>query len=204
MTINDTLTALSVFIAGLAALLSGYYSKKTIENAYRAEKFAQTAIDHAQNSNVLNANSWLDQYLNNVRIWADEACDSISIAVHAVQANGTRREELLHTALCKLSSLIDRGRWFFPNQWSEEYGQHKEPAYHGIRQPILDYLVEAYRSTQALIDNNDEEISYLLHSQRLFVSEVQNVLDPRRRSREIERIIYQFNISEKLRSRNGS
>lgn len=205
MSDGDIFTALGVVVAGLAALLAGYYSKKTIDNARRAEMLVQEANEHAFHSNLLNAHSWLDQYLTNVRIWAEEACDNISIAIHAVQVDGLRRDELLHTSLHKLSSLIDRGRWFFPNLWSDEYGQHKEPAYHGIRQPILDYLVDAYRVIETLLKAKDNDnVLDLVHSQRMFVSEVQQVLNPRRREQEIKRIDRQFDISEKLRDRNGN
>ena len=205
MSAGDIFTAIGVVMAGLAALLAGYYSKKTIEYALRAEQSAREANNHSLRANVLSANSWLDQYQANVRVWADEACDCISIAIHAVKADSSRQEELFFTSLHRLSSLIDRGRWFFPNQWNDEYGQHKEPAYHGLRQPILDYLVDAYRIVESLLMTKDNTtIPDLVQCQRLFVSEVQLVFDPRRRDREVERIIKEFAISEKLRGRSGA
>lgn len=200
MTASDVFTALSVVMAGLAALLAGYYSKKTLEYSSKAEHFARSANQHADHANVLSANAWLDQYLCNVRSWADEACECISAANHAIHLDETRRGEALFNALHKLSSLIDRGRWFFPNQWSEEYGKNKEPAYRGIRQPILDQLVEAYDLIKEMRESNNFQHSLLLtHAQRLFVSEVQQVLNPRRRNEEIHRIYEQFAISERLR-----
>ena len=107
----------------------------------------------------------------------------------------------------KLSSAIDRGRWFFPNQWNDEIGLHKEPAYRGLRQPILDHLVAAYdlvKNMKAATDG--ASVSDLVHYQRCFVSEVQQVLNPRRRNEEVERVNKQFTISEKLtglKSSNG-
>ena len=203
MSIGDTFTAISVVMAGLAALLASYYSKKSIEYASRAEQSAKDANNHAQRANVLSANSWLDQYQANVRAWADEACDCISIAMHSVKADSSHQEEHLFTSLHKLSSLIDRGRWFFPNQWNQEYGQHKEPAYHGIRQPILDCLVDAYDIVKLLHENKGgSTVQPLLHCQRMFVSEMQQVLNPRRRELEVERILKEFAISETLRTRS--
>lgn len=205
MPAGDIFTALSVVVAGLAALLAAYYSKKSLEFASRAEQSAKSANDHARHANVLSANSWLDQYMTNVRAWADDACDAISIAIHALKADPSIQDEMLFTSLRRVSGLVDRGRWFFPNLWSDEHGQHKEPAYRGIRQPILDCLVDAYRTIEMLRESKDGTyIPELVHHQRAFVSEVQQVLDPRRRKREIERIKEQFAIAEKLRGANGS
>jgi predicted component of type VI protein secretion system len=205
MSASDIFTALGVVVAGLAALLAGYFSRKTLEYSSRAEGFALTANEHADHANILSAHTWLDQYLCNVRAWADEACECISMAIHSKHLEESRRSEALFTALHKISALIDRGRWFFPNQWSDEYGKDKEPAYRGIRQPILDQLVESYDLIKEIQKSGSFEYVLLLtHSQRLFVSEVQQVLDPRRRNEEVQRIYQQFAISEKLRKMPGN
>jgi len=200
-------TGLGVVVAGLAALLAGYYSKRTLEYSNRAQESAAQANNHADNSNVISANAWLDQYLCNVRLWADEACENIARAMHAVNLQPDERNRELYEAMYRISSLIDRGRWFFPNQWSQEYGIEKEPAYRGVRQPILDRLVEAYELAKDLLKlDGKASVAGLLHCQRLFVSEVQQVLNPRRRDREVARIYEQFAISEKLtekKAKNG-
>jgi hypothetical protein len=209
---GDIFTALGVVVAGLAALLAGYYSKKTLQYSQCAERSAQEANDHSVHANVLSANTWLDQYMTNVRLWADEGCECISVAIHAVHGDDSRRDELLLTSIQKLSSLVDRGRWFFPNLWADEYGQNKEPAFRGLRQPILDCLMDAHYAVKRLyelkqnddIEQENDAVHELVHCQRIFVSEVQQVLNPRRREREIERITEQFAISEKLRGNNGS
>lgn len=199
MPLSDIFTGLGVVVAGLAALLSGLYSKRTLEYSNRAQASAAQANNHADNSNVISANAWLDQYLCNVRVWADEASENISRAMHAVNLQPDERNRELYEAMYRISSLIDRGRWFFPNQWNQEYGIKKAPAYRGIRQPILDRLVEAYDLAKNLLKLDDKtSVEGLLHCQRLFVSEVQQVLNPRRRELEIARIYAQFAISEKL------
>lgn len=186
-------------MAGLAALLAGYYSKKTLEYSRRAETAASQANRHADHSNVISANAWLDQYLCNVRLWADEACESIARAMHATKLDPQERERQLFESMYRLSSLIDRGRWFFPNQWNEEVGLPKEPAYRGLRQPILDCLVTAYDAVKELRDSTgNATVAELVHCQRLFVSEVQQVLNPRRREEEVSRINAQFAISERI------
>ena len=199
MSLSDLFTALGVVMAGLAALLSGFYSRKALRFSDLAEQSACLANQHSENSNVISANAWMDQYINNVRQWADESCECIARAMHAIKLAPDEKEHELFEAMYKLSSLIDRGRWFFPNLWNDEVGVHKEPAYRGLRQPLLDHLVEAYDLIKGFHhDGGKENLHELVHQQRLFVSEVQQVLNPRRREYEIQRIYSQFAISEKL------
>lgn len=195
----DLFSGLSVVVAGLAALIAAQYSRKAFVYSSNAERSANLANHHSAQANVLSANTWIDQYLNNVRVWGDEASECISRAMHATNLPKAERSIEFFESMYRLSSLVDRGRWFFPNQWNDEVGVHKEPAYRGLRQPILDHLVHAYEVVKAL--NNDDPLansSDLVHQQRLFVSEVQRVLNPRRRDEEIARIEAQFAISQRL------
>lgn len=174
MSSADIFSALSIVVSGLAALLAAYYSRRSLRFSAKAEMYSKNAIENASQANVISANAWLEQYMSNVRIWADEACDAIAVAVHSLKADQESKEAMLVDALSKLSSLIDRGRWFFPNLWSDEYGQHKEPAYRGVRQPILDALVNAYNLIDKLRQSGGElHVQELIHYQRSFVSEVQ-------------------------------
>lgn len=195
----DFFSGLSVIVAGLGALISGIYSRKSLVYSGNAEKSAALANHHSAQANILSANTWIDQYLNNVRVWADEASECISRAMHATRLQPAEQSKELYEVMYRLSSLIDRGRWFFPNQWSDEIGLQKEPAYRGLRQSVLDHLVEAYDLVKAM-DENKAEVnpSALVHQQRLFVSEVQRVLNPRRRTEEVARIEAQFAISQKI------
>jgi hypothetical protein len=89
-----------------------------------------------------------------------------------------------------LSSMIDRGKWFFPNLKAEEIGQTKEKAYRGYRQEILNSLVAAYNLMTAL-DYQDGTKNRPLRQQivdakRVFVSEIQEVLAPAERDKEFE------------------
>lgn len=200
MSISDIFTAFGVVMAGFAALLAAYYSRKTLEYSSRAELAERQANSHAEYANVLNVKAWLDQYNCNVRLWADEACECISMAIHGLELEQAKCDEVLFGAKYKISSLIDRGRWFFPNQWQDDYGGHKEPAYRGIRQPILDFLVEAHEAICKHQKNQSGAVhDELVDCQRGFVSEVQQVFNPRRRKEELDRIYAQFAVCEKLR-----
>lgn len=199
---TDLLTGLGVIVAGLAALVAARSARQTIAHANLAQRSAELANSHARHSNVIDSNAWIDDYLCNVRRWADEACENIARATHAVNLPPEERSRELYEAMYRISSLIDRGRWFFPNEWSEEYGVGKEPAYRGLRQQILNRLVAAYNHMQNLLKSDSKSsMEGLLHCQRLFVSDVQHVLNPRRRTEEIRRIDAEFAISERLAAR---
>jgi hypothetical protein len=199
LSLPDAFSGLSVIVAGLAALVASVYSRRTLIHSENAERSAALANYHNAQANILSANTWIDQYLNNVRIWADEASECISRAMHATRLQPAEQSLELYEAMYRLSSLVDRGRWFFPNQWSDEVGLHKEPAYRGLRQPILDHLVNAYDLVKAVCDKTTAVTTAdLVHQQRLFVSEVQRVLNPRRRTEEVARIESQFAISQQI------
>ena len=117
----------------------------------------------------------------------------LSRAVHVCDLDPTLTESInlenqKHDLLVQLSSLVDRGRWFFPNVMPELVGHQKPGAFKGIRQAILSRLVMAYRNLNSLKfgDNgNASEIEQNLEAaRREFVSDVQKKLEPRRTNEE--------------------
>lgn len=135
------------------------------------------------------------QYFTALRSWADQLCDLLSEAVHFSELDPARcidgsffeRRNKIRTSL---SSMIDRGKWFFPNLQSEEIGQTKEKAYRGYRQEILNSLVAAY-NLMTILDYQDGTKNGALRQQivdakRVFVSEIQEVLAPAERDKEFE------------------
>lgn len=84
-----------------------------------------------------------------------------------------------------LSSLVERGRLFFPNIDPSSKGAEKEGAYRGSRPPILDALMYAYYEVEALTRQDgptaDNSAEFIEDCRRLLVSELQAHFDPRRR-----------------------
>jgi len=84
-----------------------------------------------------------------------------------------------------VSSLVERGRLFFPNINLESKGAEKEGAYRGHRPPILDALMFAYYEIEALSRTEgptaENSGDFLDDCRRMLVSELQAHLDPRRR-----------------------
>lgn len=84
-----------------------------------------------------------------------------------------------------VSSLVERGRLFFPNVDPSSKGAEKEGAYRGSRPPILDAMMFAYYELEALSRTDGptagNSAEFIEDCRRLLVSELQAHLDPRRR-----------------------
>jgi len=167
--------------------------------AKRVEKESQKLLEESNarenRRHQLEMLSWRDAHFHSVRIWADSVCLCISEARHFVclgdEYNGQKT-----SVMSRLSSLIDTGRWYFPNIQDEVYGRHKEPAYRGFRQPVLDYVVDAYIALESTEDR-DVIVAKLLTCQRLFVSDIQIAINPRRREAEFEHFLKSMPIPER-------
>ena len=93
--------------------------------------------------------------------------------------------------LLAISSLVERGRLFFPNIDPQSKGVEKEGAYRGSRPPILDALMYAYYEIEALTRQGgptaENSADFIDDCRRLLVSELQAHFDPRRRDAIIDR-----------------
>lgn len=129
--------------------------------------------------------------------WAQESIDLISQAVALAQGRGvnyspTEFRRVAHETAQKLSAAADRGRLFFPNQAPHAHGQHKEAAFQGHRQPILDAVVFSCGQLERIAPDgggaDEEAVAFLIKCRRLLVSEAQNAIDPRRRNQMLRRL----------------
>lgn len=133
------------------------------------------------------------KYFEDIKRWADELSDLLSDAIHLCELNPQRLMEKdgdtvfdrRHRLRVRLSSLIDRGRWFFPNvRTTDDSGGR----FRGYRQEILNSLVASYRE---ILDINylepgksDQVRERIVDQKKIFVLEVQRVLDPSGRQQE--------------------
>ena len=171
----DTIIGIaSATIAVVSAVVSGLFSRQSIRTAERSRR---------------------QQYFSELRCWGEEASDVLSKAVHLCGSDPTvikiiNISEQRHEISVRLSSLIDSGRWFFPNSFPDQLGEEKPGAYKGVRQAILSRLVMAYRDLEGLKigdHNNASEVRQKLETRRrAFVSDLQRKLDPRRTNQEFE------------------
>lgn len=199
--LGDVATWLATIVAITSAVAAAISSKAADRHQEEAAQHTKKSAELLEKEHQLKLREWTEQYFSSVRTWAEQVCHAISEATHIIE-NPELNGEHKRPVLVRLSSLIDTGRWYFPNQWTDDYGTHKEPAYRGIRQPVLDYVVEAY---DLLKDSHSTESlrAELIAAQREFVSHIQGVLDPRKREQEIKKILVEFEVSERLRKAPG-
>ncbi|MFN3607726.1 MAG: hypothetical protein ACK4Y9_01555 [Hyphomonas sp.] len=128
--------------------------------------------------------------------WGGAAIDTLArCAVFArtrhMHANDAAFMAAKTNMMVLLSTLVDRGRMFFPNIEPDGRGVEKEGAYRGSRPPILDALMFTYREIEAIPREgglaSEECGDFIDECRRLLVSELQAHLDPRRLDEIVER-----------------
>ncbi|MEX1249738.1 MAG: hypothetical protein WEA77_00885 [Hyphomonas sp.] len=128
--------------------------------------------------------------------WGNAAIDTLARAAmfartRQLQANDGSFLANKANLLVALSTLVDRGRLFFPNLNPDKKGAEKEGAYRGQRPPVLDALMWTYHELEALTREGgpscDDSAAYIDECRRLLVSELQSYLDPRRKDEVVER-----------------
>lgn len=190
---GDLATWISTVLAIVLAVIAQRASTEAAKCQKEAAELSKKNTELLERQHNLELRAWTDQYFMAVRKWANDVCCALSEAIHTA---GSPDEQRKLSIQIRLSYLIDTGRWYFPNQWKDNYGTSKEPAYRGIRQPVLDCVVEAY----LLLEKASASKEKLVSIQREFVSHIQESLDPRKREEEIKRILREFEQSECLRN----
>lgn len=166
---------LSAFVALIGALFS------------RAETRKQQNLLHENLRHAVDAQSlaWGNQAINLL----GQAAMFARTRQH--QANDGAFLQHRVNLMLALSSMVERGRLFFPNIDPQSKGAEKEGAYRGSRPPILDAVMFAYYEIEALTRTSgptaENSADYIDDCRRLLVSELQAHLDPRRRDTVVGR-----------------
>ena len=142
-----------------------------------------------RNNALLTKEGFRERRETSIMEWGDRVIETLCACISLSRKGSglfSARDFFIEKENClrRLSALIDRGRWYFPNVDQDEYGLTKELAYRGHRQPILDHLVGAYDLVSDLEqdDPRGSEASARLDTlKRAFVAEVQSKVDVRRR-----------------------
>ncbi|KEA63129.1 hypothetical protein ADIMK_2653 [Marinobacterium lacunae] len=173
--------AAAVIAAGAALISAGTLRKELLTQRIEAAK-------------------WKKDYFSDLTHWSDESMRLLSEALHLCDLAPTKCEsptffDRRHQLRVNLSAQIDKGRWFFPNDATEDHGQHKEAAYRGYRPAVLDALVDAYSAVSVLDhqgkSNHPHMRKEIQQAKRIFTSEIQQVLDPQSRDKEFKKLIGQ-------------
>jgi hypothetical protein len=113
------------------------------------------------------------EYSDQLLIWHASVLD-VLIALHSALKHD--EVEMKRSLLIRLSSLIEQGRFYFPNIILDGYGADKPPAYCGYRNVALDFLVALYNLHHKPHSKQIEENAIYL--QRLFTSVVFEIVRP--------------------------
>lgn len=124
------------------------------------------------------------EYVSRLLTWHGEV---VEVLMRLKASSAEHGSELRQNDLCRLSALIEQGRFFFPNIKTEEgYGKDKPPAYRGYRNLALDMLVASYNLHQK--SDAAIHIRQAKTLQRHFTSIVYGVVRPEKRLEEIRKI----------------
>lgn len=147
----------------------------------RAEAQAEAERRHATFDTVA-------EWRRDLREWASEAIDVLSEASYlCADSHG---KEAIFACRHRLSSLIDRGRFFLPNMLRDQHGTDKPYAYRGLRHSGLDPLVAAERVlSTGTTGAFDDQKHAIIAMKREFVSSIQQILDPDAYNLELTRMI---------------
>lgn len=171
-------TAVGAVIALIAMFVSVHYSHKSL--AYSRE------ATHAAEFQTLQ------DWRRDVRVWAASALDELVKLEYCLKQGATASTEEASSCVQRLSSLVDQGRYMFPNQDSESHGQHKLPAFRGYRHAVLDPLVAAVQIGEgASVDGHESPSSAVGEMRRLFLSLTQSIINPQLQNESIAALIRQ-------------
>ncbi|MFC6284532.1 MULTISPECIES: hypothetical protein [Polaromonas] len=121
-------------------------------------------------------------YCNQLLTWHASVVD---LLIELCVSSGRNVEEK-HPSLIKLSSLIEQGRFYFPNIAPENYGQDKPPAYRGYRNIALDFLVASYNLHHK--PHTEANRKQAINLQRQFTSVVFEIVRPSDRLSTIRKL----------------
>lgn len=120
-------------------------------------------------------------YIDNLLSWHKEVVSLLVCMEHGF----TAQEKAVKSAnLATLSSLIEQGRFFFPNINKDGFGSHKPLAYRGYRNVMLDLLVAIYQIHLSASGGANKLELY----RKTFTSGVYSLVDPIARLSELSSI----------------
>lgn len=115
-------------------------------------------------------------YKNEVIDWYSLVIDEMILLIHMVRTDDFDSSSKIRS-LATLSSLIERGRFFYPNvHIGDNYGADKPIAYRGYRSIPLEFLVYFYEIAKK--NNAGEYEKHLFFLERHFTSYIFENLDP--------------------------
>ncbi|MGR6034644.1 MAG: hypothetical protein ACU4EQ_10205 [Candidatus Nitrosoglobus sp.] len=134
-----------------------------------------------------------NEYIRELLEWHNRVIDVLMRFCHLQRAKDS--SDFQHDLAC-LSSLIEQGRFYFPNLAQNSYGSNKPAAYRGYRNLALDFLVEFYRIVNHSSGRDESDHDLLVALQRYFTSIVFQIVRPKERLNTIKRLTDQYFVKD--------
>ena len=134
-----------------------------------------------------------NDYTRELLDWHNRVVDVLMRFRHLERCNDSH--EFRSDVAC-LSSLIEQGRFYFPNIVQNNHGADKPAAYRGYRNLALDLLVEFYEVVTHTSHDEADEPS-LIALQRYFTSIVFQIVRPKERLENIRRLTDQYFVKDR-------
>ena len=116
------------------------------------------------------------RYRNDILLWYSQVIEATVLLRHIVEIENYDKIKKNET-LAKLSGLIEKGRFFYPNvDIGDSYGKDKPAAYRGYRSIPLEFLVYFYEVAKKEDAKKYKQHLYFL--ERHFTSYIFENLDP--------------------------
>ncbi|MFH0736529.1 MAG: hypothetical protein V1773_18050 [bacterium] len=136
-------------------------------------------------------------YSKQIMDWYAETVYVLKLLKLLTEKDGTQ-DNLYIEPLAKLSALIDRGRFIFPNiDKKDDFGKKKPLAFRGYRNVALDFLVASY-SIYNNPQNRKKRIAQAEELSRFFSSIVFDVVRPTDNLRQIKKITDKYFVKEEI------
>lgn len=167
----------STDFANLVAYVSLVVSSILAVFYIRDRRYAKYAIEREYSDQLLSWHAMVVEVL-------------LSLCSASQHGETEKRRELL----VRLSSLIEQGRFFFPNISPDNYETKKPPAYRGYRNVALDFLVASYNLHHKPFSSHADVQSKRL--QRLFTSVVFEIVRPTDRLAKIRKLTDRYFVKD--------
>jgi len=152
--------ALVVSLFGiLVSLLGIFFAHKSAHKSMKAQKYELS-----------------QEYREKILFWH---CEIVEVFMRLLDLIDDPDSEDKKKLLLKLSFLVEKGRFYFPNYYDEKevnWGADKPCAYRGFRDAILDLPVFFYKVCQ--FENSKDYREHLVWVQKWFTSEIYDILKP--------------------------
>lgn len=132
-----------------------------------------------------------ERYRCELLSWYRDAIETMMEIIHYCESGEFNLESFSQErtkSLSKLSTLVEIGRFYFPNIIKNDgFGKHKPVAYQGYRHIELEFLLNFYFI--ALKKPNKKQINSLRQLERQFTSFIFNMIEPRKYNKKYSKYL---------------